>query len=391
LSEGVDRWLVVGSRRWARIVAAELCARLPPGRSIHLQASRGDAGLLAWWNASPHQQRIEIVDEPVPCGASTTGVALVVNSAHEHRGSVETVLDAGYHVVCEKPLTFSRQDTLQLLARARERGLQLFGTNTYLFADYLYAFRRDWLRGRPFSELELTWADSGAEIRHGEAKSYDSSVPVIFDVLPHVASIVLATHGPFDVDHSSIAVAQGGSAATALFAGRDLTLRASMARNAARRTRLLRLRGPDGQVTLDFATEPGLVSLDQGDSVSADPAWPTKRKPIAQMLESVSAYFAGGVLDARLGADAALLGNDLSDGVAESYAQQQIDFLMATARGPRGSRGEDCAYAAKEVKAIRQRGLPLLPQASPLRRLAMLSVAGASAQPEFTQPGKALS
>ena len=251
-----------------------------------------------------------------------------------------------------------------MLDRAAGLGLKLFSTNTYLFADYLHVLRRDWLRGRTFSELQLTWADASREIRHGEAKSYDSGVPVIFDVLPHVASIVLATHGRLTFDRSSIAVAQGGSAVTAQFDGDDLTVRASMSRNAPRRVRLLRFSGPADQVTLDFAAEPGVVSLNEEKGVCVDPAWDSKRKPIAQMLESVKAYFEGGVPDDRLGADAALLGNDLIDGVAESYVQQQIDFLAAS------SGGEDLAYAAKEADAIRRRALPQLPQASPLRRLA---------------------
>ena len=92
------------------------------------------------------------------------------------------------------------------------------------------------------------------------------------------------------------------------------------------------------------------------------------------MLDSVKAYFEGGVLDDRLGADAALLGNDLIDAVAERYVQQQIDFLEATSRA--GGGGEDAAYAAKEADAIRRRALPQLPHASPLRRLAMTLVTG---------------
>jgi predicted dehydrogenase len=372
-------------------MAAELCALLAPDRSIHLHASRSDAGLLEWWNASPHKQRIEIVEQPVPCAGSTTGVALIVNSAHEHRRSVESVLDAGYHAVCEKPLTFSRHDTLELLGRAAERGRKLFCTNTYLFADYLHVLRRDWLRSRRFSELELTWADASGEVRHGEAKSYDSSVPVFADVLPHVASIVLATHGRLTFARSSVAVAQGGSAVTAQFAGGDLTLHASMSRSSARRIRLLRFSGPQDQVTLDFATEPGVVSVNQERGVCADPAWDAKRKPIAQMLHSVKAYFERGELDSRLDADAALLGNALIDAVAQSYVQHQIDFLVAAARVGVGSHGEDFAYAAKEAKAIRQRALPQLPAASPLRRLAMLPMPAGSSQPESNQSGRALS
>jgi predicted dehydrogenase len=359
-------------------MAAELCALLAPDRSIHLQASRSDTGLSEWWNGSPHKERIEIVDQPIPCRESTTGVALIVNSAHEHRGSVESVLDAGYDAVCEKPLTFSRDDTLQLLARATERGLKLFSTNTYLFAEYLHVLRRDWLRDRTFSELEITWADATGEVRHGEAKSYDSSVPVFADVLPHVASIVLATHGRFTFGRSRIAVAQGGSAVTAQFDGDDLTVRVHMSRYSPRRARLLCFSGPGDQVTLDFAAEPGVVSLNQQTGVCVDPAWDSRKKPIAQMLDSVKAYFERGSLDDRLGADAALLGNDLIDGVAERYVQQQIDFLGATSRVPEGSGGEDIAYAVKEADAIRRRALPQLPHASPLRRLAMPSTAGLS-------------
>lgn len=214
---GIDRWLVVGSRRWARVVASELCAAAAPGSSVHLHGSRSDPALSAWWSGSTHKDRIEIVEAPVPCEGSTTGVALIVNSAHEHRRSVEGALDAGYHAVCEKPVTFSRHDTLELLARAAERGLRLFCTNTYRFAEYLHVLKRDWLRGRTFSELEVTWADARGEARHGEQKSYDSSVPVMCDVLPHVANVVLATHGPLTFDRSSLAVAQGGSAVMAHF------------------------------------------------------------------------------------------------------------------------------------------------------------------------------
>jgi predicted dehydrogenase len=371
MGSGIDRWLVVGSRRWARVMAAELCALVPPGRSIHVQGSQSDATLWDWWDGSPHKERIEIVEQPIPCDGSTTGIALVVNSAHEHRDSVARVLDAGYHAVCEKPLTFSRDDSLQLLAHAAGRGLKVFCTNTYLFADYLHVLRRDWLRDRTFSELELTWAHAT-----GERKNYDSSVPVIFDILPHVASIVLATRGQFTFERSSIAVAQGGRAVTVQFDGDALTVRVRMSRNSPRRVRLLRFSGPAGQVTLDFAAEPGMVSLNQDGAVCADPAWDSRRKPIAQMLESVTAYFEGGVLDDRLGADAALLGNDLIDAVAEGYVQQQIDFLMATGRIPESARGEDSAYAAKEADAIRRRALPQLPHASPLRRLAMTFVTG---------------
>ena len=184
------------------------------------------------------------------------------------------------------------------------------------------------------------------------------------------AGEVEAGDGCFVSGQFGIAVAQGGSTVMARFAGDDLTVRASISRNSSRRTRLLRFGGPDGDVTLDFAAEPGVVSLNEEDGVCADPAWESRRKPIAQMLDSVNAYFEGGVLDARLGTDAALLGNDLIDAVAESYVRQQIELLAGTSGARGGSRDKDFAYAAREADAIRRRALPQLAHASPLRRLA---------------------
>lgn len=388
---GVDRWLVVGSRRWARILASELCAMLPEGTSIQLQASSGDAGLLEWWSGSPHRKRIEIVEQPIPCVGMSTGVALIVNAAYDHRASIESVLAAGYHAVSEKPLTFSKPDTLKLQTRADELGLKLFCTNTYLFADYLRVFRENWLQGRKFHDVQITWSDAGTETRHGHAKCYDSGVPLIIDILPHVASIILATHGEVRLDHSELAVHKGGSAVTASFYSGELTVHAELARNETQRVRLAKFVSPGERVSLNFSSEPGVVNLNCNEGVCVDPAWASKRKPIAEMLNSVKAYFDGGDLDDRLGLRAALLANDLIDGVVEAYVQQQIELLRAEGDAKELPRDEHFRYALKEADSIRERVIPHLAQASPLRRLALLPIARRSAGLDFSQSGRATS
>lgn len=366
---GVDAWLIVGARRWARMVAGELCALLPPGAPIHLQGSLEDADLLEWWSNSPFKYRIRIVDQPTTCCAPMTGVALIVNSAYQHRPAVEMALSAGYHVACEKPLTFSRLESLQLMRRADDLGLKLFSTNTYLFADYLRIFKQDWLRGNRHSEIRLTWSDAAAEARYGQAKPYDSGVPLVFDLLPHIASIVLATHGPVEIDHAELTVHRGGSEVEVRFGCRDLTICASLSRNAKRRTRLVHFLGATSSVELDFSVEPGLVSLDEGAPACVDLAWETKRKPIAEMLRSLHVYFGTGAIDERLGLQASLLGNVMIDSVAESYVQQQNDFLYRQPLAPGGDRDPDYRYATKELNSVSQRALPFLPQESPLRSL----------------------
>jgi predicted dehydrogenase len=333
---------------------------------MQMQGDPSDPELMGWWRASPFNGRIEIVLEPARCPAPMTGVAIIVNSACLHRVAIESALAGGYHVVSEKPLTLSHRESQQVLVRSQELGLKLFSTNTYLFADYLNVLRRDWLEGKHFSEIQLTWADAGAEIRHGQARQYDSSLPVVFDVLPHIANIVLATHGGFRPGRSELTVRAGGSAATALFACDGVVIEANMARNAARRSRRARFAGRASPITIDFSEEPGVVWSDGGRPVPADPAWQGKSRPVAEMLRAVKTYFDHGEMDDRLDPGAALLGNQLIDSVADSYVEQQIALLSAQRTAP----AWDLAYAAKEAQAIEQRALPFLSQESPLRRLA---------------------
>lgn len=47
----------------------------------------------------------------------------IASPNHAHADQVRTVLDAGKHVVCEKPLALSSDDTADLVARAEEAGL----------------------------------------------------------------------------------------------------------------------------------------------------------------------------------------------------------------------------------------------------------------------------
>jgi predicted dehydrogenase len=368
--KAVDLWLIIGARRWARIVAGELCSVLGRDSPIQLLAHPEDAELKDWLLRVPFGRQIEIVERPAQCTKPMTGVALILNSAYRHRVAIENALAAGYNAVGEKPLTLSRDESLKLLRRAEALGLKLFSTNTYLFVDYLRVVRQTWLEGRKFSNLHLTWSDASGESRHGLAKSYDSSIPIIFDVLPHVACIALATLGDLKPGLSELTVQKGGSEVTARFGCGETAIQVCLSRNSTRRSRIARFEGSGAEVQLDFSVEPGTVRWNRGSPESADPAWPAKRKPIAQMLTSVKTYFEEGTMDDRLSASAALLGNELIDRVADSYVEQQVDFLSKAASLCDPAAAADREYAVKEARSIAKRALPYLAEASPLRRLA---------------------
>ena len=344
---------------------------LPAGESIRLLARRDDAELQAWWLQSPFMHRMEIVDSPIPCRSPRVGVALIADSAYSHATSIETALDAGFHVASEKPLGFSLHQTLRLQAKAEAAGLRLFATNTYLFADYLRVFSRDWLKAHRYTDIELIWSDAVAEIRYGIRKSYDSGVPIIHDLLPHIACLVLATHGAIAPKDSKLVVRRGGSEATAQFDCGEVRVSAILSRNGRVRARVARFSGDEGELSIDFSTEPGVVTRGRGEPQPSDLSWPSKRKPLAEMLHGLQVYFSTGLLDERLDLRAARLGNELIDSVVDSYVRQQIAFLGHPGENGSRERGAEFAYAAKESRSIAQRVLPHLPPDSPLRRLAV--------------------
>lgn len=368
----VDIWLIVGTRRWARLMAAELCATLPADAIVYMQGEPDDAELRRWLSASGLGTKIRVGESLPPCPATKTGVAFVVNSAYLHKTAVEDTLAAGYNVVCEKPMSFSRRETLSLINMAEGLGLQLFCTNTFLFASYLDSFRKGWLVGHRFTSMQISWADPAREIRYGESKGYDSSLPLIYDVLPHIANIALATIGEFKAVPDGIEVRHGGSEALIRYRYGNLDIHVELARNASQRRRTLVFAGTDREVLLDFSTEPGLVSADRLTPVSVDPAWPRKPKPIAAMLCSVRVFFESGRRDPRLSPSACLLANDLIDGVVDSYVAQQFKLLSAQDDMSNAMVSPaDRDYASKEAKSIATRALPYIPKDSPLSILAL--------------------
>lgn len=365
-------WLVVGGRRWARIIANELGGMLAPTNTVALLSDSRDMDLLDYWKSNPYKERLKIVEQIEACRPPKIGVAIIANSAYLHRSSIEMALDAGYNIISEKPLTLSVAESNALLEKGRKLGLKLFSTNTYLFADYLRVFRRDYLSGQKISKLDIQWVDPIVESRHGERKRYDSTIPIIYDLLPHIASIVLATYGGVNLRKSDITVSKGGSEVALRVVCEDLNITITLARNSLLRKRFIRFSGITLDVALDFTEEPGLVFAAGQSPVISDLDWISKRKPLAEMLYCAKSYFEGGTIDNRLSIHSALLGNKLIDLVEKDYVEQQMSFLSLE-KDAKFTQDLHFFYAKKESTSLNKRALPYLSNKTFLRRLALAS------------------
>ncbi len=363
-------WLIIGSRRWARVIADEVCKIQSSQCKVKIFMPRNDSSLPCWQEKSLYKQKLDFVEKLDFCGASKIGVAIVANSAYLHHSTIAKALDAGYHVVSEKPLTFSKKESMALLVKAKLLGLHLFSTNTYYFSNYFRQIKEEWLLHHEISKMEIHWSDPVIESRYGETKQYDSSTPIVYDILPHVAAIILATYGEVEIADSEIHVLNGGSKTKIEFQCSRVDISVFLERNSLNRKRSIQFSGTNFDLAFDFTEEPGKINLNK-EFVNRDLDYRLKRKPIAEMLHCLRAFFKGGAQDPRLSSDVALLGNDLIDSIASQYVEQQKSFLNLQNQSE--SAHEDYrSYANKEISSLSERVSQYLSKESPLNQLVSL-------------------
>lgn len=363
------KWVIVGQRRWARLIANELCMLLGPHETVSLYSEDNDASIVCWYKNNEYRGQLKIITNLGPCSPHDIGIAIIANSAYMHYNSINLALNNGYNIIAEKPLTLSKEESVSTINKCSQLGLRLFTTNTFLFADYFTEFKKRYLCNRKIKRISFNWTDPVAEIRYGEIKKYDSSIPIFYDVLPHIASILIATYGDLKISHSNIRVFKGGSYILLRYRCSDTLVNVRMARNHETRIRTAHFLGDHLDKTIDFSSEPGQVISTNDQPQTINILKCNKKKPIAQMLSSAKQYFENGILDHRLNSVPQLLANTMIDAVANQYIEHQLNYIQQL------NNNKDlvetyAGYAMKEVNSLYHRSLTHLEKNSVLLKLA---------------------
>ena len=137
-------------------------------------------------------------------------VVHVLTPPQTHAALVTMSLDAGAHVICEKPMTGSAAETETLLGEARRRGRALVESRNLLFNDLAIAIDRLATNGKIGSVREVDVLLS-LDLTAGPFGDLNLSGPgvhlpggAVHDFLPHLAYLFLHfAGGPETVDHVS--------------------------------------------------------------------------------------------------------------------------------------------------------------------------------------------
>jgi len=123
-----------------------------------------------------------------------------------HDELVREALDAGCHVICEKPMANSLAQTESLLDHAAERGRVLIESANSLWNENVLAIRRVVEHGTlgDVREVEVAISLDLAAGPFGDLNLPDAGVRLpggaVHDFLPHVCALFLALSGQEDVD-----------------------------------------------------------------------------------------------------------------------------------------------------------------------------------------------
>lgn len=119
-----------------------------------------------------------------------------------HADLVRPALDAGLHLVVEKPLTPRADETEQLLVRAKQAGVLLCPVHQFLFQDGVRKAQDQWSQFGRILYLEGTFYSAG-----GEENDWMTLDDIVANILPHPLSLMHAflpnglPEGPWTATH----------------------------------------------------------------------------------------------------------------------------------------------------------------------------------------------
>lgn len=210
-----------------------------------VDADRGAADTLAARCGAPSFGSLEEL-----LSAARPEVLHVCTPLASHEALAEAAIEAGLHVLVEKPLADRAEEVGRLYARAARRGVLLAPVHQYAFQDgVLHTLRGLSTLGR-LLHLQAVFCSAGA----GSAREIERlGDQVVADILPHPLSLFGALLRPGSIERAAWAAsrpASGELRARATVGRTTLSLLVSMSARPTRAT--LWLAGTEGSVDLDL-------------------------------------------------------------------------------------------------------------------------------------------
>lgn len=320
--------LFFGGGRWARILILACINLKKENWKIVVYTPRNLLGMQSWIDQNDLSEKVEVISD-LTCIKNQIQAAIVVNAVKDHVSSINWALDQGIALMVEKPMALNSVDLLFLLNKAKQKNVALVPAHIFLFCDYLYQFKEILVSEDEIETISIDWVDPKNEVRYGEGKTYDASLYVIADWLPHIMSILsmVIPTSILDTKFKELELQHGGSDVKLDLSSGSITIQISMIREGAARLRMLRVTSKSGKTfSINFTKEPGYIYID-GECMEYETSWSEVYRPTTKMVHSFINFVESGKEDEVLKVDIALKTCQLLDEIYPIYSVERRKWL----------------------------------------------------------------
>ncbi len=324
-----DHVVVAGGGRWARVLTSVLCGTLPKGSMVTVYSPHCAIAMKGWVEDNNFANQVVCLSEWPSFSLGKTHAMIVVNSVKNHFAIAKKALESGVPVLVEKPMGATFSEVRSLAFISQQVNVRISPAHVFLYASYLESYSKLISKSGSVSHINICWSDSIGELRYDEAKTFDSSLPVYVDLMPHILSILHVCVSASIVDYESINLLSGGRHVIIKLNVDGVKCEVELIRNDYARRRVVEIETDKGIFRLDFSKEPGVISSISGVSVKCVAnSWGVTGRPVERMLGAfLTSVCDTGVHDNCLGMSLALQSSKLSSQINDEYEALQAEWL----------------------------------------------------------------
>lgn len=184
----IDQLVIVGGGRWSRQIIKTLVRKIKIKYTITCITNKKNFFLKKWLKKNKLKNKIILVKK-IPENLSRNSLAIVCNSTRNHFLSATLALNKNYNVLIEKPISGSLAQAKKIYKIGKKFNKKIYCSNVYRYSLYLNKIISS-ISNKKINEIEFIWHDKLNEYRYGELKKNDVKIPIYFDILFHIFSLL---------------------------------------------------------------------------------------------------------------------------------------------------------------------------------------------------------
>jgi len=184
----INQLVVVGGGRWSRQIIKTLVNKIKIKNNITCITNKKNFFLRKWLKNCRLKNKIVLVKK-FPENESKNSLAIVCNSTRKHYQSVISALNKNYNVLIEKPISENITQAKTINKIGKKLNKKIYCSNVYRYSSYLNKIINS-ISDKKINNIDFIWHDKLKEYRYGELKKKDAKIPIYFDVLFHIFSLL---------------------------------------------------------------------------------------------------------------------------------------------------------------------------------------------------------